>query len=192
MPNQTGDQTGCERCGRTDCDARKKRPPQAMTSGHRREKIAASAQGASMLAKLLLALALLFPPLAPHAWAGPKAEAGEKQCPHELSAFDKISQDVDKAPSCSAALELFSACALGGSSDVRLGGSVVERCERDFLSALSKAQKRAYQAEQKRCARKYSRQEGTMYRSATAFCLAEAAEKYARRFAKGGAGAGKK
>jgi hypothetical protein len=134
-----------------------------------------------MSAKLLLALALVLSPLAPHAFAAPKAEEAEKQCPHELSAFDKISQDMDKAPTCSAALELFSACAMGGSSDAQLGGSVVERCERDFLGTLSKARKRAYQAEQKRCARKYSRQEGTMYRSATAFCLAEAAEKFAKR-----------
>jgi hypothetical protein len=127
----------------------------------------------------------------PHAWAGPKAETPEKECPHALSEFDKIGQEVDKAPTCSAALELFSACAAGGSSDVGLGGSVVERCELDFLSGLNKERKRAYQAEQNRCARKYSRQEGTMYRSAEAFCLAQVAEKYAKRFAKA-AGAAKK
>jgi hypothetical protein len=138
-----------------------------------------------MFANLLFALALIFfPLLAPHAWAGPKAEGPEKQCPHALSEFDRIGQDVDKAPTCSAALELFGACAVGASSDVRLGGTVIERCERDFLTRLNKAQKRYYQAAQKRCERQYSRREGSMYRSAEAFCLAEIADKYAKRFTK--------
>jgi hypothetical protein len=61
---------------------------------------------------------------------------------------------------------------------------VLARCERDFLSRLNTAQQRAYRAEQKRCARKYSGREGTMYRSAGAICLAEVAGKYAKRFAK--------
>jgi hypothetical protein len=137
-----------------------------------------------MFAKLLLALALVFSLLAPAAWAGPKGEKPENQCPHALGEFDKISQDMDKAPTCSAAIELFSACSVGASSDVRLGGTVLERCERDFLTRLNKAQKRSYQAEQKRCERKYSRREGSMYRSAEVFCLAEVAGRYAKRFAK--------
>jgi len=135
-----------------------------------------------VFAKLLLALALRS--TAPHAWAGAKVEKPEKQCPHALAEFDKISQDLDKAPTCSAALELFSACSVGASSDVRIGGTVLERCERDFLARLNKAQQRAYQAERQRCERKYSRREGSMYRSAEVFCLAEVAGKYAKRFAK--------
>ena len=137
-----------------------------------------------MFAKLLLAIALIFSPLAPNAWAGPKAEKPERQCPHALSEFDKISQNLDKAPTCSAALELFSACSVGAYSDVRIGGTMLERCERDFLTRLNKAQKRSYRAEQNRCERKYSRREGSMYRSAEVFCLAEVANKYAARFAK--------
>ena len=137
-----------------------------------------------MFAKLLLAIVLIFSPPATNAWAGPKAEKPEKQCPHALSEFDKISQDLDKAPTCSAALELFSACSVGAYSDVRIGGTVIERCERDFLTRLNKAQQRSYQAEQNRCERKYRRREGSMYRSAGAFCLAEVANKYAGRFAR--------
>ena len=137
-----------------------------------------------MFARLLLALALIFSPPAPDAWAGPRAEKPEKQCPHALAEFDKISQDLDKAPTCSAALELFSACSVGAYSDVRIGGTMLQRCERDFLTRLNKAQKRSYRAEQNRCERKYSRREGSMYRSAEVFCLAEVANKYAARFAK--------
>src|SRR3979409_2518292 len=109
-----------------------------------------------MFARLLLALMLAFFALAPHARAAPKAAEPAKQCPHALSQFDKISEDLDKAPSCSAALELFGACAFGGSSDVGLSGSVLARCERDFLTRLNAARQRAYRAEQKRCAGKYS------------------------------------
>jgi len=137
-----------------------------------------------MFAKLPLAIALIFSPLAPDAWAGPKAEQPEKQCPHALGEFDKISQDLDNAATCSAALELFGACSVGASSDVRIGGTVLGRCERDFLTRLNKAQKRDYQAERNRCERKYSRREGSMYRSAEVFCLAEVANRYAKRFAK--------
>jgi hypothetical protein len=137
-----------------------------------------------MLARLLLAIALTFSPPAPDAWAGPKAEKPEKECPHALGEFDEISRSLDKAPTCSAALELFSACSVGAYSDVRIGGTVLERCERDFLTRLNKAQKRSYQAEHKRCERKYSRREGSMYRSAEVFCFAEAAARYAARFAR--------
>jgi hypothetical protein len=137
-----------------------------------------------MFAKLLLAIVLICSPLAPSAWAGPKAEKPEKQCPHALSDFDKISQDLDNAPTCSAALELFGACSVGAYSDVRLGGTVLGRCERDFLTRLNKAQRRSYQAEQNRCERKYGRREGSMYRSAEAFCLAEVANRYAGRSVK--------
>jgi hypothetical protein len=137
-----------------------------------------------MFARLLLSIALTFSPLAPNAWTSPKAEKPEKQCPHALGEFDEISQSLDKASTCSAALELFSACSVGAYSDVRLGGTVLERCERDFLTRLNKAQKRDYQVEHKRCERKYSRREGSTYRSAEVFCLAEVANKYAERFAK--------
>ena len=137
-----------------------------------------------MFAKLLLAVALILSPLPPDAWAGPKAEKPEKQCPHDPPEFDKISQDLDKAPTCAAALELLSACSVGAYSDVRIGGTMLQRCERDFLTRLNKAQKRSYRAEQNRCERKYSRREGSMYRSAEVFCLAEVANRYAKRFAK--------
>jgi hypothetical protein len=132
----------------------------------------------------LLALALILSPLAPPAWAGPKAEKPEKQCPHALGEFEEIRQDLDKAPTCAVAIELFSACSVGASSDVRIGGTALARCERDFLTRLNTAQKRSYQAEQQRCERKYSRREGTMYRSAEVFCRAQVAGKYARRFAR--------
>jgi hypothetical protein len=74
------------------------------------------------------------------------------------------------------------ACAYGASGDTALGGAVREKCEPEFQPKLTKAQKRAYHREQKRCNEKYARQSGTMYRSFTAFCQARSAVAYAAKF----------
>jgi len=134
--------------------------------------------------RMLLTLALAVAWTA-SAGAGPKpASKPEPECPHAYGDFDKITADMGKAPTCRAAMDIASACAMGGSSDVQLGAAVQERCERDFLAKLNPTQRRAYEADHKRCERKYMRQEGTMYRSAEAFCHAEVAERFVRRFAK--------
>jgi hypothetical protein len=71
--------------------------------------------------KVLLVFALTIV-WAVSAGAGPKpAKPGtkaEQECPHAYGDFDKITADMDKAPSCREAMELASACAMGGSSDV--------------------------------------------------------------------------
>ena len=56
------------------------------------------------------------------------------------------------------------------------------RCERDFLAKLTAQQKRAYEAARKACDRKYARRQGTMSISFTAFCKANVARSYSRRF----------
>jgi hypothetical protein len=75
-----------------------------------------------MFARLLLALALEFFALAPHAFAGPKAAESDKQCPHALSEFDQINADLDKAPSCSAPARS-AAPAMSGSAAACLRGA---------------------------------------------------------------------
>jgi hypothetical protein len=105
-----------------------------------------------------------------------------KDCPATDSGWEAREDAVRKAPSCKAALEVMEACAYVASGDTGLGLIVHERCEPLFLPKLSKAQKRAYDHEQKRCSDKYARQSGTMYRSFTAFCQAQSAVNYARRF----------
>lgn len=127
-----------------------------------------------------LALCLALP-----AGAGPKAQkAEEKECPHAYGDFDLITADIEKAATCARGLAIASSCAAGGTSDQRLGGAVVTRCERDFLSKLGKVQKRSYEAEQKRCERRFANRQGTIYLSEAAFCYAGVAERYAKRFAK--------
>ena len=105
-----------------------------------------------------------------------------KDCPVSEPSLDAQEEAIRKAPSCRQALEIMEACAYGATGDTGLSGAVHERCEPEFLLKLSKAQKRAYQREQKRCDDKYARQSGTMYRSFTAFCQAQSTVNYARRF----------
>ena len=105
-----------------------------------------------------------------------------KECPAKESGYEAREDAVRKASSCKEALAVMEACAYTASGDTGLGLIVHERCEPEFLGQLSKAQKRAYDREQKRCSDKYAHKEGTMYRSFTAFCQAQSAVTYARRF----------
>ncbi len=58
---------------------------------------------------------------------------------------------------------------------------MTKKCESVFLSKLWKSQRRAYDHEIGACWQKYAKKEGTMYRSASAFCVAGVAQSYARR-----------
>jgi hypothetical protein len=92
-----------------------------------------------------------------------------EDCPVKEFSLDAKEDAIRKAPTCKRALEIMEACAYGAGGDTGLGDAVHERCEPEFLPKLSKAQKRAYDREQKRCNAKYAHQQGTMYRSITAF-----------------------
>jgi hypothetical protein len=109
--------------------------------------------------------------------------AEPEACPIEDFTEDAREKLLQDAPSCDRALDLFRACSLGASGDVALGAVVVEKCEAGFLNRLTREQRRTYDREQKRCQNKYRREAGTMYRSFEAFCGAELARNYARRYA---------
>ena len=130
---------------------------------------------------LLGAVLLLAPGVSP---MGGQALAATQDCPIQGFDLDKIEEAARNAPTCDRSLELFRLCGSGATSDVQLGAAVTERCEGDFLARLSKAQRTEYRRAQARCARKYARESGTMYRSFEAYCGAEVARSFARRFAK--------
>jgi hypothetical protein len=111
------------------------------------------------------------------------AAAATKDCP--TLAGDEILERLKQAPTCENSLALFQVCSYGASGDVGLSEVVIRKCEGDFLAKLNKSQRQAYDQQQKRCARKYQNQSGTMYRSFEAFCSAILAKNYSRRFAKG-------
>ena len=107
------------------------------------------------------------------------APALAKDCPVQDFSLDAREDAIRKAPTCKQAMEIMKACAYGAGGDTGLGEAVRDRCEPEFLPKLRKAQKRAYDREQKRCDQKYARQSGTMYRSFTAFCQAQSAVAHA-------------
>jgi hypothetical protein len=129
-----------------------------------------------MSRRLLCAISFVAIAIAP-------AAAATKDCP--TLDGDKILERLDQAPTCADSRALFEACSYGASGDVGLSEVVVRKCEGDFLTKLSKSQRHAYDQQHKRCSRKYQNQSGTMYRSFEAFCSANLARDYARRFAKG-------
>lgn len=113
-----------------------------------------------------------------------KDAAKKEECP--TLNHQEIEDLLRRAPSCQRAIALFEICQFGSSGDVSFGAIVTEKCEADFLGKLSAAQRRAYDREQKQCARKYASEDGTMYRSFEAFCGADVARNYSARFLKAG------
>ena len=128
-----------------------------------------------------IVLAVLALAVSPAAFADEGTKKTEA-CP--TSGLDAIADLIRQAPSCQRAIALFEICEFGASGDVALGAAATEKCEGDFLSKLTLAQKRAYDRGQKLCARKYQNQDGTMYRSFEAFCGAYVARDYSARFLK--------
>jgi hypothetical protein len=128
-----------------------------------------------MLDRMVLAISAVLFVCAP-------ATAATQDCPTlDGEQIEKLLKD---APSCDKAMETFTACAYGASGDTGLGQIVTARCEADFAAKLSPAERKAYDQKLKRCARKYARESGTMYRSFAAFCRAGVAQAYSRKFLK--------
>ena len=102
-------------------------------------------------------------------------------CLDKSMTSDEIVEAINAAPGCERAMKLFQDCSFGASGDVQLGDAVEKKCEGDFLSRLKAPQKQAYQRKMGVCDRKYRNESGTMYRSFTAFCRAEVAQRYSQR-----------
>jgi hypothetical protein len=102
-------------------------------------------------------------------------------CLDKSMTLDEGADAITATPTCDRAMKLFQDCSLGTSGDIQLGAAVEKKCESDFLSRLRASQKNAYQREMGVCDQKYQGQSGTMYRSFTAFCRAQVAQRYSRQ-----------
>jgi hypothetical protein len=107
------------------------------------------------------------------------AQAGV--CQGKSMTLDEVVDTINATSGCDRAMKVFEDCELSSSGDIRLGAAVEKKCERDFLGRLEAPRKQAYQREMGVCDRKYQSESGTMYRSFTAFCRAEVAQRYARQ-----------
>ncbi len=102
-------------------------------------------------------------------------------CLNKSMTLNEIIEVINATPGCERAMKLFEDCQFSTSGDIHLGAAVEKKCEADFLKRLTGPQKRAYRRKMQVCDRKYENQQGTMYRSFTAFCRAEIARRYSRR-----------
>jgi hypothetical protein len=109
------------------------------------------------------------------------APASAVVCLDNSMTIDEIVDAINKTPSCERAMNLFKDCSVSTGGDTTLGDAVGKKCERDFLSGLNPSSKAAYQRALGACDRKYRNESGTMYRSFTAFCRAEIAQRYSRQ-----------
>lgn len=110
--------------------------------------------------------------------------AAARDCPTQDFGWEAREAAVRKAPTCNEALAVAESCAFGASGDTGLSDIVIDKCEADFLTKLSKAQRQAYDAGIRRCNSKHRRQDGSMYRSMEAFCRAKLARDTAAKFAR--------
>lgn len=83
---------------------------------------------------------------------------------------EKVETAIKATKTCYDAKALASACAMGTSMDVHIVRHADEKCSERFFKKLSKADKAMYDKLQKKCYEKYGKMEGTMYKSANAFC----------------------
>jgi hypothetical protein len=102
-------------------------------------------------------------------------------CQGKSMTLDETVDVIKASPGRERAMKIFEDCAYTTSGDIHLGAAVERKCERGFLGRLTAPQKRAYQHKMRVCDRKYQSESGTMYRSFTAFCRAEVAQRYSRR-----------
>jgi len=102
-------------------------------------------------------------------------------CQGESMTLDEAVEVINRAPTCNASRKIFEDCSLGTSGDIRLGDAVQAKCEANFLANLKPPQKRVYQRELWVCQHKYDHESGTMYRSFSAFCAADTAQRYSQR-----------
>jgi hypothetical protein len=102
-------------------------------------------------------------------------------CLSRSMTMDEIVEVIGAAPSCERAMAIFKDCQMSTSGDIHLGEAVEKKCEADFLAGFKPPRKATYQREMDACDRKYGNESGTMYRSFTAFCRAEVAQRYSRQ-----------
>jgi hypothetical protein len=102
-------------------------------------------------------------------------------CMDKSMTQDEIIAAINGAQGCDEAMKIFEDCEYVASGDVLLGAAVEKKCEADFRSRLTAAGKKGYQREMGVCDRKYAKESGTTYRSFTAFCRAEIAQRYSRQ-----------
>lgn len=105
-----------------------------------------------------------------------------EECPSDVS---QLEVEVGKIKNCSEAYEFMSKCGCACTADIRASAVAMKTCESGFLSKLSASEKRKYNEDLSLCLEKYkSNKDGSIYRSAEAFCKLAVAKRYFDKFNK--------
>jgi hypothetical protein len=98
----------------------------------------------------------------------------DQSCPVPGEDIEEVTKQILRKKTCAAAVKLAEACAVGSSRDVGFAGAAAGICERDF--AKKKEDAAIYKQLGARCTAKFESSDGTMYRSAEAFCRLRVAQ----------------
>lgn len=94
------------------------------------------------------------------------AFADSNICPDSA---EEVMTKIEEQTECYFAAKIARECAWGSSIDVQFVAAASEKCV-GFESKLSRSDKKIYKKLLNKCAKKYENEEGTMYRSMSAFC----------------------
>lgn len=108
------------------------------------------------------------------------AGASTMECPVALGEnyFEQVTDLIQKAEGCYFSAELARVCGLGSSIDVEIAGQARAKCEMNFVDRLKKRELADYRRHLEQCFKKYSKEQGTLYLSAQAFCELLVAESF--------------
>jgi hypothetical protein len=102
------------------------------------------------------------------------ARPARAECPVDFN-MEAILQALNLAQSCPEAINISRACAFGSSFDVQTTSMAAERCLAEMAPSLSEHEQ-TLNSLLLACQEKYAEHDGTLYRSATAFCALEVIE----------------
>ncbi|MEZ0220274.1 hypothetical protein AB7714_07430 [Tardiphaga sp. 1201_B9_N1_1] len=116
------------------------------------------------------------------------ASAAE-QCPVSEAAISKaggLHQAIIAAMktefSCEGAYRILELCQLGSSGDNAFSSIVLSKCEPRFLPKALPATKAAYEKARAKCDKIAEKNEGSMYQSQAAICIARSGRDFARKY----------
>jgi hypothetical protein len=135
----------------------------------------------SMAAFCMLEVTKTFTEFYPEVGEGDEvvATTSPKPCPAAIESDpEAIEKAITEAQYCYKATEIAESCAYGSSIDAAFVGAATEVCEHGFSGQMSAKDKSLYESLLGRCGAKYENEQGTMYRSMTAFCGLQVTEMF--------------
>ncbi|WP_441242265.1 hypothetical protein [Tardiphaga sp. 768_D3_N2_1] len=112
-----------------------------------------------------------------------------EQCPVSEAAITKaggfpqaVTAAIKTEFSCEGAYRILELCLLGSSGDNALSTIVLSKCEPRFLPKAVAATKAAYEKARAKCDKIAEKNEGSMYQSQAAVCIAKSGRDFARKY----------